>query len=127
MEQEIEAMDLDIELAARLGITTDDGMISGDTMMGMFQLQALQGKYDINLGFTIDGYLEPDYRYYNEKVGKYERVHKFNFRKNALHRKYGLPLTMTEKEMTEKLGYYKIWDCGLIRYIWKNENNNISL
>ena len=75
------------------------------------------------LGFTIDGYLEPDYRYYNDKVGKYERIHKFNFRKNALHRKYGLPLTMTEKEMTEKLGYYKIWDCGLIRYIWKKENN----
>src|SRR5699024_5089113 len=54
-QQEVESMDLDIELAARLGITTDDGMISGDTMMGMFHLESLQDSYDVNLGFTLDG------------------------------------------------------------------------
>ena len=37
-----------------------------------------------------------------------------------LHKKYGLPLTMSETEMTEKLGYVKIYDCGLIKYVWKN-------
>ena len=42
--------------------------------------------------------------------------------KNILHKKYGLPLTMSETEMTEKLGYVKIYDCGLIKYIWKNQN-----
>ena len=45
----------------------------------------------------------------------------FNFRKQNLHKKYDLPLTMTEDEMTEKLGYYKIWDCGLFKYVWKKE------
>ena len=40
-----------------------------------------------------------------------------------LNKKYGLPLTMTESEMTRKLGYYKIWDCGLIKYVWKNKHD----
>jgi hypothetical protein len=67
------------------------------------------------LGFKLVKTLSPDYRYTN---GHGERCHKFGFRKNSLHKKYGLPLWMTEREMTEFLGYYKIWDCGLYRYEW---------
>lgn len=70
------------------------------------------------IGFKFDGYLPPNYKYYNPYNGAI-RHHKFNFRKQILHKKYGLPLTMTETEMTEKLGYSKIYDCGLIRYVWK--------
>ncbi len=73
----------------------------------------------IQLGFKFDKYIRPDYRYYNQNVDKYNRFHKFNFRKQILHKKYGLPLTMTEDEMTKQLGYYKIWDCGLIKYVWR--------
>lgn len=76
------------------------------------------------LGFDFCGYVEPNYRYYNAKVDKYRRFHKFGFRKQILHRKYGFPMTMTESEMTEALGYKKIWDCGLIRYVWKNKEQN---
>lgn len=39
--------------------------------------------------------------------------------KQHLHKKYGFPLEMTEQEMTESLGYTRIWDCGLIKYIYK--------
>ena len=68
------------------------------------------------LGFVLEETLKPDYRYI---VGSDpERIHKFNFRKNRLHEKYGLPLTMTESEMAENIGAYKIWDCGLFRYGW---------
>ena len=74
----------------------------------------------IQNGFVFDGYVEPNYQYYNAKVDRYRRFHKFGFRKQILHRRYGFPLSMTEKEMTEKLGYKRIWDCGLIRYVWKN-------
>ena len=66
-------------------------------------------------GFKLVGYLKPDYRYTN---GHGKRLHKFGFRKQKLHKKYGLPLTMTETQMTEELGYYKIWDCGLIKYVY---------
>ena len=70
--------------------------------------------YD-RMGFKLDKTLKPDYRYV---VGN-KRMHKFGFRKQILHRKYGLPLSMTEKEMCNKLGFHRIWDCGLFRYVWK--------
>lgn len=76
----------------------------------------------IKLGFAFNKYVEPNYRYYNSKVERYRRFHKFGFRKQALHKKYGFPLTMTENEMTEALGYKKIWDCGLIKYVWHKNN-----
>ena len=70
--------------------------------------------YD-KLGFKLAETLSPDYRY----VVKNKRLHKFGFRKQILSKNYNLPLSMTEKEMTEKLGYYRIWDCGLYKYVWK--------
>jgi hypothetical protein len=30
-------------------------------------------------------------------------------------------LELTETEMTESLGYCKIWNCGLIKYVWKKK------
>ena len=76
--------------------------------------------YD-KLGFKIEKILPPDYRYYIVN-GKMMRSHKFNFRKNVLHKKYNLPLTMTETEMTEQIKAVRIYDCGLIKYVWKNQN-----
>ena len=71
------------------------------------------------LGFEFDSFVEPTYWYYNPKVDKYRRFHKFGFRKQPLHNQYGLPLEMTEREMTTMLGYTRIWDCGLIKYTFK--------
>lgn len=76
-----------------------------------------------HLGFRLDKVLEPEYRYYNQKIDKYQRIHKFNFRKQILHKKYGFPLSMTESEMAKELGYVKIWDCGLFKYVWKKEKS----
>lgn len=70
------------------------------------------------LGFTEDALLKPDYRYVNPQ-SPFDRIHKFSFRKRCLHRKYSLPMKMTEGEMVKELGFFKIWDCGLIRYVWR--------
>lgn len=70
------------------------------------------------LGFRLDKELNPDYEYIL-RSNPLKRLHKFNFRKQLLHKKYNLPLNMTEKEMTSYLGYDKIWNCGLFKYIWK--------
>ena len=75
------------------------------------------------LGFNLIGRTSPDYRYYSPYDGTI-RHHKFGFRKAILHKKYGLPLTMTEAQMTKKLGYRKIYDCGLIKYKWEKEDVN---
>ena len=71
------------------------------------------------LGFICDEILKPEYRYYNHKLFGCNRMHKFGFRKQILHKKYGYPLTMTEYEMTKEMGCDRIWDCGLIKYVWK--------
>ena len=72
-------------------------------------------------GFIKDSILKPDYHYTN---GHGKRLHKFGFRKQKLHKKYNLPLSMTETEMTDKIGYYRIWDCGLIKYVYVNQNSD---
>ena len=70
------------------------------------------------LGFSLEKILPPDYKYI---VGNnFERYHKFGFRKQILHKKYGLPLSMTESEMAKSINAYKIYDCGLLKYVWKN-------
>lgn len=73
------------------------------------------------IGFELERILKPEYRYYNSKVSRYERFHKFGFRKAKLSKKYGLPMSMTESEMAKELGYDRIWDCGLFRYVWKKK------
>lgn len=69
------------------------------------------------LGFEFDSYVPPTYRYY--KDGEIARHHKFGFRKQILHKRYGLPLDLKESEMAERLGYVRIWDCGLIKYVYR--------
>lgn len=69
------------------------------------------------LGFEFDSYVPPSYWYY--KDGEIIRHHKFGFRKQILHKRYGLPLGLKESEMAETLGYTRIWDCGLIKYVYR--------
>lgn len=73
------------------------------------------------IGFKLDKTLPPDYRYYFPKEYSHQRIHKFNFRKNKLSKKYNLPLTLTEREMCEQIGAYRIYDCGLFKYVWKKD------
>ena len=70
------------------------------------------------LGFKFNSFVRPSYWYYKQSNGCV-RLHKFGFRKQLLHKRYNLPLSMTENEMVKRLGYTKIWDCGLIKYVWK--------
>ena len=72
----------------------------------------------INNGFKEIGVLKTDYTYYNSKINRYKRFHKFNFGKKSLKRKF--PETYldskTEWEIMQELGYDRIWDCGKIKY-----------
>lgn len=71
------------------------------------------------IGFTKDCDLPPSYDY----VMHDRRYHKFNFRKTKLNKKYGLPIAMSENEMCKAIGAYKIWNCGLVKYIYKKEEH----
>ncbi len=69
------------------------------------------------MGFKLIKLIEPNYTYYNSKINKYKRFHKFNFGKNNIKKKYpNVDLNKSEFEIMSELGYDKIWDCGLIKY-----------
>ena len=71
------------------------------------------GTYE-KLGFDIEANIKPDYKY----VHKEKRMHKFNFRKHRFMSNPDLIFEhgMTEKELAELNGLYRIWDCGKIKY-----------
>lgn len=69
-------------------------------------------------GFKELSVSPPDYRYTS---GQCDRIHKFNFRKAVLSRKFGLDPSLSEQEMANKLGFKRIYNCGLIKYSLKNE------
>jgi hypothetical protein len=69
------------------------------------------------LGFKLVKITKPNYSYYNSKVDRYKRFHKFGFGKNNLKKKYiDLDYSKSEKELTTELGFSRIWDCGLFKY-----------
>jgi len=69
-------------------------------------------------GFVIDSINRPDFKYVDTNTQTPILHHKMYFNKQKLHKKYGFPLTMTETEMAKELGYDRIWDCGLVKYVW---------
>lgn len=73
------------------------------------------------LGFKLEGVTNPNYSYFKRGSHEIKRFHKFGFRKQILSKKYGFPLDMTETEMVKELGYDRIWDCGLFKYVWRSE------
>jgi hypothetical protein len=76
----------------------------------------------VKLGFKLEKALNPDYEYIL-KSNPTNRLHKFNFRKQLLNKKYNLSLDLSESEMVKELGYVKIWNCGLFKFIWKKEKD----
>lgn len=65
------------------------------------------------LGFKNDGPTSLNY-YWTDLNTKY---HRFNFNKKKLI-KMGYDKKMTEEEIMKSIGYYKIWSCGQVRWIY---------
>ncbi|AXC34514.1 homing endonuclease F-LimVII [Vibrio phage YC] len=67
-------------------------------------------------GFEMVEEVRPDYSY----TSGGGRIHKFNMRKDKLikrHPDVALDMDMTEGEMTDILGYHKVWNVGLLKYV----------
>jgi len=73
------------------------------------------GLYE-NLGFKNDGKTSLNYYW----TDLFKRYHRFNFNKKKLI-KMGYDPNMTEDSIMRSIGYYKIWSCGQIRWVYKNE------
>lgn len=68
-------------------------------------------------GFREIGFVEPDYQYVYNNI----RVHKFNFRKSRIKKKFSdyYDDTKSESELMETIGIPKIYDCGKLRFSLK--------
>lgn len=71
------------------------------------------------LGFIYEYSTMPGYYYCNGN--SYKRIRRERFRKPILIKNYNLSPKMTELEMARELGYNRIWDCGLFKYVWRKE------
>lgn len=71
------------------------------------------------LGFRYDGEIRPDYKY----VVNGERKHKFGYRLKRFRNDPNLFYEdgLTEKQLADRNGLKRIWDCGKIRYTMKIE------
>jgi len=73
------------------------------------------GVYE-NMGFTEEKQTLPGY-YYFGKLTKYKRLHRFSFTKRKLLSILGIESSpLTEEEISDSLGLYRIYDCGHKRY-----------
>lgn len=77
--------------------------------------------YDNN-GFVCTEQLKPDYSYIDSK--NRIRKHKFNYRKPALNKMFDDVDGLTEREICKKNNIFKIWNCGLKKYIKNNYSSN---
>ena len=66
------------------------------------------------LGFEYDGETEQNYYW----VIGCRRINRFNFRKDKLV-KTGEDQNLTEKEIMESKGYWRVWDSGNGRWIFR--------
>ena len=75
-------------------------------------------------GFELIKQLDPDYTYYNSKVSRYKRFHKFGYGKSSIKKKFpGIyDINKTEWEMMQESGFDRIWDCGKYKYEISTKN-----
>ena len=71
------------------------------------------------MGFKYEYSTPPAYHYAIDNG--YERFRREKFKKQRLSKKYGLSEKMSEMQMAKKIGYGRIWDCGLFKYVWKKD------
>ena len=71
------------------------------------------------LGFTLSHLSQPNYYYI---IGN-NRKNRFKYRKSELI-KEGFDPEKSEKEIMEERGIHRIYDCGSLVYIWKNEDEH---
>lgn len=78
------------------------------------------GKVYNNLGFKINRVTEPNYVWCKGRDIKT----RYQTQKNRLVKQELGTSDMTEDQIMQSLGYVKIYDCGNLQCIWKNDNNN---
>lgn len=88
----------------------------GEIIVTFCDLRWGTGKIYETMGFEFIGKTAPNYYYIGEYT-KWKRKHRFNFTKQRLIALFNeTDVSLTEEEIAEKNGLYKIYDCGHLKY-----------
>lgn len=92
------------------------------TVISYSDSRLFTGKMYERLGFTKDWETLPDYYYVSNSSDK--RYHKRNFAHSNLKTKFGdkYDQSKTEVENCNANGWYRIFDCGKVRWRWETKN-----
>lgn len=94
-----------------------------DTIVSFADLRWSDGGLYHTNGFTLDSILRPDYSYSPD--GR-TREHKFNYRHANLPNKLDqYDPELSETQNCDNNGILRIWDCGKLRFIKRNQNTTI--
>lgn len=74
------------------------------------------------LGFKYSHSSKPNYWYTKDFTN---REYRFKYRKDQLVKNYPHMAHMTESKIMNTLGYTKIWDCGNLVYVWRNNDQKL--
>lgn len=93
---------------------------SVNSIVSYCNLAKFNGEVYYRLGFNLDGITEPSYIWINLQT--YEVLTRYQTMKSALVKKGLGKSDQTESEIMEGLGYHRIYDCGNLRFLWKNSS-----
>lgn len=74
-------------------------------------LRFSDGNLYTKIGFKFESQSRPNYFYVNDFI---KRIHRFNLRKTQFE-----PIDIPEWKLRLNQGYYRIWDCGTLKYVMK--------
>jgi hypothetical protein len=75
------------------------------------------GELYFHLGFFLENINDPNYWYLDPR--KTKRHHRFMFRKKVIVEKMGGDSNLSEWENMKKMNFDRIWDCGTLKFVWK--------
>jgi hypothetical protein len=90
-----------------------------NTVLSYCDLSWGTGQLYENLGFKYDGDTKPNYFY----VINGKKENRINYQKHKLV-KQGYDSNLTESQIMNNLGYYRIYNCGNSKYLYTNETTN---
>lgn len=90
-------------------------------VMSYVSLRTFNASGYYSSGWTLESISQPSYCY-TDGFATYSRQ---LFKKDKCLKRFdNVTEDMTETEMTEKNGFYKLWDCGTYKVSWKKELKN---
>lgn len=93
-------------------------MYNPKSIVSYCNISKFNGNSYLKLGFTFDSISYPNYVWVNPQTN--DILTRYQTMKHKLIEKGIGYINETETEIMERLGYYKIYDCGNMKFTWRN-------